>query len=276
MIRMSNLSFGYGSKEVLSNFNLELNAGETVMITGPNGMGKSTILRLLAGVLIPQSGEIDHGYPKGTDPRQKTAFLPDSLSFYRSMTPLEAAKFHAGIFGTKPSDLQLPKKAGVDLNRHIYELSVGQRVLVQMAIILSTDPELILIDEVLHSVDPFLRDVLFKELIEVIGDSSPTVVMVNLNFHDIEHLADRVIFLGRDGIRLDESVDELKAKTRRVIAEEITPEYSVLLTENVIGKKHHIVYPFEKKLGNITDENIREMDLTEIMTAFMGGEYGVS
>ena len=276
MIRMSNLSFAYGSKEVLKDFNLELNAGETVMITGPNGMGKSTILRLLAGVLIPQSGEIDHGYVKGTDPRQKTAFLPDSLSFYRSMTPLEAAKFHAGIFGTEPSDLELAKKAGVDINRHIYELSVGQRVLVQMAIILSTDPELILIDEVLHSVDPYLRNILFKELIEVMEDSSPTVVMVNLNFHDIEHLADRVIFLGRDGIRLDESVDDLKAKTRKVIAEEIPSEYSVLLTENVIDKKHHIVYPFEKKIGDIADENIKEMDLTEIMTAFMGGEYGVS
>jgi len=276
MIRMSNLSFAYGSREILKDFNLELNAGETVMITGPNGMGKSTILRLLAGVLIPQSGEINHGYTKGTDPRQKTAFLPDSLSFYRSMTPLEAAKFHSGIFGTEPSDLELAQKAGVDLSRHIYELSVGQRVLVQMAIILSTDPDLILIDEVLHSVDPYLRDILFRELIEVMEDSSPTIVMVNLNFHDIEHLADRVIFLGRDGIRLDESVDLLKAKTRRVIAEEIPLECSVLLTENVMGSKHHIIYPFEKKIGEIADENIREMDLTEIMTAFMGGEYDVS
>lgn len=276
MIRMSDISFAYGSTKILKNFNLELKAGETLMITGPNGMGKSTILRLLAGVLIPQSGEIDHGYTEGTDPRQKTAFLPDSLSIYKSMTPLEAAKFHAGIFGTKPSRLKLAKKAGIDVNRHIYELSIGQQVIVHMSIILSTNPELILIDEVLHSVDPYLRDVLFRELIEVMEEKNPTVVMVNLNFHDIENLADRVIFLGRDGIRLDESVDELKAKTRRIIAEEIPQEYHVLLTENVVGKKHHIVYPFERKYGEIADENIREMDLTEIMTAFMGGEYGVS
>ena len=192
------------------------------------------------------------------------------------MTPLEAAKFHAGIFGTEPSNLKLAQKAGVDLTRHIYELSVGQRVLVQMAIILSTDPELILIDEVLHSVDQYLRDILFRELIEVMEENNPTVVLVNLNYHDIEHFADRVIFLGRDGIRLDESVDELKAKTRRIISEEISPEYPVLLTENVMGKKHHIVYPFEESCGDIPDENIREMDLTEIMTAFMGGEYDVS
>ena len=276
MIRLSNLSFAYGSKKVLEDFSLELSAGETVMITGPNGVGKSTILRLLAGVLIPVSGEIDHGLPQGTDPRLKTAFLPDSLSIYRSMTPAQAAVFHAGFYNTEPSDLELALKAGIDINSKISDLSVGQRVLVHLSLILSTDPELILIDEVLHSVDPYLRDIVFRQLIAVMEKRNPIVVMVNLNFHDIENLVDRVIFLGRDGIRLNESVDSLKVKTRQIIAEEIPPEYPVLLSETVMGKRHHVVFPFERKYGNISDENIREMDLTEIMTAFMGGEYGVS
>jgi ABC-2 type transport system ATP-binding protein len=276
MIRMTNVSVSYGSEEVLRNFSLEITAGETVMITGPNGAGKSTILRLLAGVLKPDSGNIDYGYPDGTDPRQKTAFLPDSLSFYRSMTCREAAKFHAGVFRTDPSDLEIVIKAGIDLNSRISELSVGQRVLVQLSIILSTEPELILIDEVLHSVDPFLRDIIFRELIEVIEKRNPAVVMVNLNFHEVENLADRVVFLGRDGIRLDESVDNLKAGTRKVITEGIPPEYQVLITEKVMGRSQYIVYPFEKADMGIPDENIRAMDLTEIMTAFMGSEYNVS
>ncbi|MCK5063678.1 MAG: ATP-binding cassette domain-containing protein [Candidatus Fermentibacteraceae bacterium] len=276
MIRLSNLSFAYGSKKVLEDFSLELSAGETVMITGPNGVGKSTILRLLAGVLIPVSGDIDHGLPEGIDPRLKTAFLPDSLSIYRSMTPTQAAEYHAGIYNTEPSDLELALKAGIDVNSIISDLSVGQRVLVHLSLILSTDPELILIDEVLHSVDPYLRDIVFRQLIAVMEKRNPTVVMVNLNFHEIEHLADRVVFLGRDGIRLDESVDDLKAKTRRVIAEEISPEHPILLTESVMGSKQHIVYPFDERVGSTDFESIQEMDLTEIMTAFMGGEYGVS
>ena len=276
MIRLSNLSFAYGSKKVLEDFSLELSAGETVMITGPNGVGKSTILRLLAGVLIPVSGKIDHGLPEGTDPRRKTAFLPDSLSIYRSMTPAQAAEFHAGFYNTEPSDLELALKAGIDVNSKISDLSVGQRVLVHLSLILSTDPELILIDEVLHSVDPYLRDIVFRQLIAVMEKRNPIVVMVNLNFHEIEHLADRVIFLGRTGIRLDESVDDLKAKTRRIIAEEIPPDYSILLSETVMGKKQHIVYPFDEQAEGTNFESIQKMDLTEIMTAFMGGEYGVS
>ena len=178
MIKMSNVYFAYGSKDILSDFNLELNSGETVMITGPNGVGKSTVLRLLAGVLKPLSGKIDYGYPGEVDSRLKTAFLPDSLSCYRSMTPVEAAEFHAGIFGTEPSNLEIAKKAGVNLSSHIYELSVGQRVLVQVAIVLSTNPELILIDEVLHSIDPHLRAIICRELIMVMDKRNPAVVMV--------------------------------------------------------------------------------------------------
>ncbi len=275
MIRMSNISFAYGSKKILRDFSLELRAGETLMITGPNGVGKSTILRLLAGVLLPESGTIDHGYPAGTDPRQKTAFLPDSLSIYRSMTPHRAAEFHAGIFGTEPADLELAVKAGVDVNRRIIELSVGQRVLVHLAIILSTEPELILIDEVLHSVDPYLREIVFRELLEVMEDRNPAVVMVNLNFHEIENIIDRIVFLGRDGIRLDESAVELKAKTRRVIAQKLPEQFPVILTEKVLGKNNHIIYPFEHGIGKIPDDAIEVMDLTGIMTAFMEGEYHV-
>jgi hypothetical protein len=96
---------------------------------------------------------------------------------------------------------------------------------------------------------------------------------VNLNYHEIEHLADRVVFLGRDGVRLAESVDCLKARTRMVIADELPEGYPLLLTENVMGGSRYIVYPFDNTHGDIHDAEIREMDLTEIMTAFMEGEY---
>jgi len=133
-----------------------------------------------------------------------------------------------------------------------------------------------MIDEVLHSVDPYLREIVFRELIEVMEDRNPAVVMVNLNFHEIENIVDRVVFLGKDGIRIDEQVDELKSKTRRIITEELPEQYPVLLTEKFLGKSNHIIYPFERGIGNIPDDSIKEMDLTEIMTAFMGDEYSVS
>ena len=275
MIRINDLSFAYWKEDVVRNFSLSVESGETVMLTGPNGVGKSTVLRLLAGVLQPSSGSVDHGFAEGVDPRAKTAYLPDSLSMYESMTPGEAALFHGDLYGTDPADLSLAKKAGVNADRPIKDLSVGQRVLVHLSIVLSTEPDLILIDEVLHSVDPYLRDMVFGELICVIQERSPAVVMVNLNFHEVENLVDRVLFMGRNGVMLDERVEDLKSRILRIRAEEPPSTLPVLLTRETAGGKTHIIYPVESHVEIPEGFTAERMDLTEIMTAFMETEYNV-
>ncbi|OPL17806.1 MAG: hypothetical protein AVO35_07975 [Candidatus Aegiribacteria sp. MLS_C] len=272
MIRIESLSFAYGRKRIIRNLDLDLRSGETVMITGPNAAGKSTLLRLMAGVLKPSEGRIDYGFPEGTDPRSRIAFLPDSLSFYGSMTPNEVAGFHAGFFGTEPSGLQVARRAGVDLNRRIEDLSLGQKVIVQLSIVLSTDPDIVLIDEVLHAVDPYLRGLMFQELIGVMEERDPTVVMINLNFSEVENLVDRVIFMGRDGVRLDERVDDLKAHARLLESGLEPVDAEVLLAREVLGRKQFVLYPCSGNDG-VTTVGSRAMDLTEILTAFMEAEY---
>ncbi len=244
MISVKNLSFNYCEKEIIHELSLDLNHGETIMLTGPNGVGKSTLLRILAGVLKPSDGTVEYGFRNDVDPRSRIAFLPDSLSFYRNMTPLQAASFHAGFFDTEPSGLKVAEKAGVDLNGRIEDLSIGQRIIVQLSIILSTGPDLVLIDEVLHSVDPYLRGLLFQELIGVMEKKNPAVVLVNLNFTEVENLVDRVVFLGRSGIKLDESVEKLKAGIRLMESENMPENQTVVRSREVLGKREFIVYPY--------------------------------
>ena len=209
MVRISDMTCGYGGKPVLSGISLDIEEGTTMMLTGPNGAGKSTLLRVLAGVLAPTKGTVDYGWPGEKDPRRLIGFLPDSSSMYRSLRVAEATRIHQEAFGVDPSPLTLPGKASVSEGSLVSELSVGQRVLFQLALLLSTRPRLILLDEVLHSVDPYLRGLALEAVVAAMAESNPTVVMVNLNYRETAPLAERVVFLGREGILLDEPVEKL-------------------------------------------------------------------
>lgn len=270
MIQVNDISFGYGSGKVIENLSFSVEAGETLMITGPNGVGKSTILRLLAGVAKPSAGCIEHGLPAGVDPRSKTAYLPDSLSMYRSMTPLQAAAFHARVFDSEVAQMELARSAGTDLGRPISELSVGQQVLVHLEIVLATSPGLILIDEVIHTIDPHIRGLVIERLILEMEQRHPSMVMVNLNFVEVEFLIDRLLFLGRDGIVLDEPVDKLKSSIRKLKSDPEPEGFPILLSRETPTGREHVVYPIGADSGS---EGLIEMDLTEIITAFMETVY---
>ncbi len=209
MIKLDNATCGYGGQPVLRNISLKMDSGEVLLITGPNGAGKSTLLKVLAGVLHPENGTLDYGWPGQTDPRRSIGYLPDSLSIYRSMSVRDICRLHWNAFGVKPSSLPLMEKASIRWTDSIEDLSVGQRTLFQLMLVLSTAPKLILVDEVLHSVDAYLRRLALETLVETLADSGPALVMVSHDCRWIEYLVSRVVFLSSGSIAFDETVDSL-------------------------------------------------------------------
>lgn len=263
MIQLKNVTCGYGKNPVQSNISFDINDGDVVMITGPNGIGKSTLLKVLANILYPTSGTIDYGWPDIKDPRQLIGYLPDSLSIYKSMKVKDLAALHWNAFGVKQSSLPLLKEASIDWNSRISELSVGQKVIFHLSLILSTGPKLILIDEILHSVDPHLRNLALETLVKTMADRKPTVVMVNLNYNEVEHLVNRVIFLTKTGILLNESTEYLLENARLVVADEAPENANVVASRSYTGRTEHLVLPGKGE----------QMKLSDILTMLMGSTY---
>lgn len=223
MIKLSNATFGYDKNPVQKGISLDIDEGEVLMVTGPNGTGKSTLLKVLAGILYPVQGTIDYGWPDVKDPRRYIGYLPDSLSIYISMKVRDICRLHWNAFGVEPSPLPLLDKAGVLPSDRVADLSTGQHALFQLSLVMSTGPRLLLVDEILHSIDPYLRKLALETIVERIADEGPAVVMVNLNYAEIEHLVTRVVFLSRSGITLNEPVEDL-VKTRGKPLPEILQE----------------------------------------------------
>jgi ABC-2 type transport system ATP-binding protein len=273
MIDIKNLSFSYGKIKVFKDFNLNVPEGQVCLITGINGVGKTTLLRLIAGVLKPAGGEIVYAEKMGDDPRRKIGFISDKLSLYESLTVAQAIRFHKSVYGLSQFDDSLIRHTKIAPGQKIKELSSGQKTIFHLSLILSIEPEVLLIDEIIHSIDAYLRRIFLEQLIKLQSERSLTLIMVNLNFHDIEHLVERVILLKSGQIAVDEKIDTLKAKVKKVIS--ATPPESIKVLSQIDYSDHSefFVYPYNEEYEEQIEGEIVNLDLTEIVSAFIGGEY---
>ena len=273
MLQIKNLSFRYGKHRVFQDFRLDVPDGQVCLITGVNGVGKSTLLKLIAGVLRPDAGTIEFPGSKGRDPKRKIGFISDNLSLYRTLTVSQAIRYHQDVYGVRSFDDSLIRHTKIEKSQKIRDLSAGQRTIFHLSLILSAEPDILLIDEVIHSIDAYLRKLFLDQLIALISKRAVTVLLVNLNFYDIEHLVDRVILLRSGRILVDEPIEELKSKVKKIVASKQPTGLAVLSQSDFSGYSEFYVYPYQPGLAGYIEGNVVDLDLTQIVSAFIGGEY---
>ncbi len=195
-----------GAVEALRNITLTLPAGEFVCIVGPSGWGKTTLLKLIAGLLQPSSGCLRFGSRNG-NARPHSALVFQEHGVFPWMTVLDNVAFGLEIQGMgrrerRRRSLAFVKRMGLFsfANHFPHELSVGMRQRVGIARAFLVDPELLLMDEPFGSLDAQTRLALQEDLLKTWKEYRNTVVYVT---HDIEEailMGDRVLILsGRPG-----------------------------------------------------------------------------
>jgi len=274
MITIDHLHFGYGRKPIFADFNFKVPTGQVCLVTGINGVGKSTLLKLIAGVLRPEKGTIAYDPSLGQEPRRKIGFISDRLSIYESMRVDRLIDLHLSVFGVGEFDDALIRHTRINSRERVKNLSVGQRTILHLSLILSTRPQLLLVDEVIHDLDAYLRKLFIDEVIRHLDERPMTVVFVNVNFHDIENLVERVVLLKNGTIAVDEPIEVLKDRVKRVISGNGLPEgvpyiYRIV-RENL---SEYFIYPFTDEIRRLLPGPIDDLNLTDIVTAFIGGEY---
>ncbi|NBB11150.1 amino acid ABC transporter ATP-binding protein [Pseudomonas sp. SLFW] len=217
-VRVTGLSKSFGDLAVLKNVDLEVQAGQVVVILGPSGSGKTTLLRSLnllekpdAGTLevcgyrveIPRSGRFDRATRKQVALlRQKTAMVFQSFNLFPHMTALENVM--EGLLSVK----KVSKAQALERGRHLLDqvgladkadsypakLSGGQKQRVAIARGLSMDPEVIFFDEPTSALDPELRDEVLGVMREL-ANSGMTMLVVTHELRFAREAADRVVFM---------------------------------------------------------------------------------
>jgi len=271
ILSLINISKGYGKKKVIENMTLEFQKGQSVVLAGQNGAGKSTLLRCMGGVSMLDHGEVRYGY--GITKKQ-IGFISDALSLFEDWNLQQGIDFHCHVFGIKEFNDRLIKQIGLNRKDKIKHLSAGQRVIYHLSLILSQKPEVLLIDEIIHLIDPYIRELLLESLIEAIDSLQTTVIMVNHTFTETEKIPERVLIMEEGAFILDEPIEQLKSKMRKVVTEtEITDGMPCIFKKMTGSFKEYFIYPFQPELAQHLPYEFLTLDLNDIVKAFIGGSY---
>jgi len=186
--------------EALQNVSFDVSEQEFMCVVGPNGCGKTTLLRIIAGLEKPSSG---HVLIDGEEAKAgKAGLIFQEFSLFPWRTVIDNIKFGLEVHGIEESEsLKIAEKyvdlVGLSKFEHAYphELSEGMKQKVAIARALATNPPVLLLDEPFAFLDAQTRNLMQEEFLQVWEREKKTVVFVSHNVDEASYLADRVIVL---------------------------------------------------------------------------------
>lgn len=223
-VRTERLSKNYGAVPALSNVGFECGAGDVVGVLGLNGAGKSTLLRILSGELLPSAGSVQvGGVELGVDSRAMRSvvgYLPEEPPLYREMRVRDYLQFVGALNGV-PGRLLTARVVAVaervhvehHLDRVIGELSMGFRKRVGIAQAILHEPEVVLLDEPVSSLDP-AEIVGMRELVRSLGGER-TVFTSSHHLREIHETCDSILVLHEGALVVHGTQTELGALAGR-------------------------------------------------------------
>lgn len=220
MIRASGVSKSFGDRSAVNNLSLSVGRGEIGGLIGPNGSGKTTMIRLFNGLLRPDAGSIR---VNGLDPlldgeqvRQQSGVLTESADFYRHMSALDNLKFFADLYGVtdpgRPRELLETAGLGADLNRKVGGFSTGMRKRLGFAKSLLHRPFILFLDEPTNGLDPDgTREVL--ETIRKLNQTEGTTILICSHLlQQLETVCHRYVFIDQGSVIEEGTLPELTSR----------------------------------------------------------------
>ncbi len=202
VLEISSLNKSYKKYQpVLKDLNLKIEGGKIVGLLGPNGCGKSTLIKLISGLLQPDSGEIlIDGNRVGDKTKSVVSYLPERTYFNSSMRVNELVDFFKDFYSDfdKLRAYKLLGDLGIDPNAKLKTLSKGTKEKVQLILVMSRNAKLYLLDEPIAGVDPAAREYILSTIVSNYNPEASIIITTHL-ITDVEQVLDDFYFIGFGG-----------------------------------------------------------------------------
>lgn len=221
MIKVTNLTKSFDDHVALSGVNLFVKRGSVYGLVGPNGSGKTTIIKHITGVYIQDSGEVtingEYVFDNNSI-KQKMVYIPDDLYFPPTFSAMDMARFYSTIYHGFSWDKfrEYGKIFAIDARKRVAKLSKGMQKQVAFWICMSCNPDVIIMDEPVDGLDPVMRRMVWSLILKEVAEREVTVLISSHNLRELEDVCDHVGILHQGQMLLQKPLDDMKSDTHKL------------------------------------------------------------
>ena len=219
IVEFKDVHKSYGNKEILKGVNLNISKNKIIGLLGPNGSGKTTMIKLMNGLLQPDEGNV---YVNGLKPSVETkkivSYLPEKTYLNDWMKVKDILAFFQDFY--EDFDMEKANKMignlKIDKNEKLKTMSKGTKEKVQLILVMSRNADLYILDEPIGGVDSAARSYILKTILSNYNENSTLLIATHL-ISEIENICDDVIFISNGEIVLQGNVDEIREEKGKSI-----------------------------------------------------------
>ncbi|WP_055069779.1 ABC transporter ATP-binding protein [Clostridium massiliamazoniense] len=227
MIEVKNVVKKYGKVIALDNVNLKFEEGKIIGLLGINGVGKSTTLKAISGLIKLNKGEIlIDGIKLNHKVYEHIALIADIETYYGYMTVEESFNFMDKFYENWNMDkaYKMLENFKIDKNKKIATLSKGNIAKVKLILGFAREPKYLLLDEPFSGIDMFTREVFINSIIENINENM-TIIITTHEVNEIENIVEEVILLNEGKVIYQFDVEDVKEQEGLSIVEKMREVY---------------------------------------------------
>ncbi len=218
LINVEDLHKSYGSKVVLDGVSFSAAPGQIIGLLGPNGCGKTTLIKVLTGLIKDHTGTVRiNNEEPGAYTKSIVAYLPEKSYLPDWMRPIDAINYFTDFYQDFDKDkaLLMVSRFGLDLKQRVKTMSKGQQEKLRLLLVICRNAELYILDEPLGGVDPAARAKILDLILENHAVNSTVLISTHL-ISDVESIFDRVLMISEGHLIVNAHVNELRENGKTV------------------------------------------------------------